>query len=254
MAEFINDLPYLNVDEMRKIDDIMLRKYKIRLEMMMENAGRGLAAFIIDNYLEGNPVNKRVLVLAGTGGNGGGAVVCARHLANKGTRVEVAIPKPQHLYKGVSAHQLTIIKNMGIPTHQRLSDDEDEYVQPENFELIVDGLIGYGLNGMPEDNHAEYIHWANTSGAKIVSLDIPSGLNGDTGEASEMCIRANATYSLALPKIGLIKNDGPSKSGDLYLGDIGVPPETYYNIDKKISTITLFGNKPYIKLKKEPVD
>lgn len=243
MAEIINGIPFLTVGEMRKVDDLMIRKFTIKLEMMMENAGKALSLLAIEKFLSGDARGKKVMVLCGMGGNGGGAAVCARHLFNRGANVELAIPKPQHTYTGVPAHQLTIIKHLRIPVYQKY--EELEFYE---CDLIIDGLIGYALKGEPKDNVAELIHWANTHGAPILSLDIPSGLNPDTGEAHEPCIKAKATMSLAVPKIGLSLGNGPERAGELYLGDISVPPKLFMDIDYKIHVDELFGNELYIKL------
>ena len=251
MAKLKKGIPYLTTEEMAHVDELMVKKYKIRLEMMMENAGRNFAHFCIDHIFSNNYQDKRIIIFVGTGANGGSAAVCARHLTNKGMRVEVAIPIPQHLFKGVTAHQLTILKGMRVPIMNELPEDYDEI---ESYDLIIDGLIGYNLDGPPRDNYAEFIHWANTSDINIAAIDLPSGLDGNSGEAYLPCIRANYTLTVALPKIGMTINDGPNKCGIVNLIDIGVPPELYFEIDKDIAISNILGRNYFRMLSEDLVE
>lgn len=90
-------------------------------------------------------------------------------------------------------------------------------------DLIIDGIIGYNLQGSPRGNAAAMIKWANVQSAPVLALDVPSGLDAETGEIHLPVIKATATLTLALPKIGL-KSSASDVVGELYLADIGVPP------------------------------
>jgi len=93
--------------------------------------------------------------------------------------------------------------------------------------LVIDGIIGYSLSGNPRGASAELIRWANAMPAPALSLDIPSGLGATTGAASDSTIEAAATMTLALPKCGLREEPACRPAGELYLADIGVPPQLY---------------------------
>jgi NAD(P)H-hydrate epimerase len=195
---------------MREVDRIMVDDLGIELMQMMENAGRNLAELALRRFKPASAV-----VLAGPGGNGGGGLVAARHLANRGVGVHVALSRSAGEFAGVPAHQLAILENMRIPIMQGATTAAD---------LVLDALIGYSLRGDPRGDTGDLIEWANQSGSPVLSLDTPSGLNVTTGEAANPCVAATATMTLALPKVGLL--DAP-QVGELWLADISVPPTVY---------------------------
>jgi NAD(P)H-hydrate epimerase len=201
-------VPALTTEQMREVDRAMVEDLHIELVQMMENAGRSLAGLAIDRF---SP--ESVTVLAGPGGNGGGGLVGARHLANRGCRVQVVLSEPGRLTP-VPAHQADILGRMGIRTAER----------PQPADLVIDALIGYSLRGDPAGAAAELIAWANGQPAPVLALDTPSGLDVTTGAQGNPAIRATATLTLALPKAGLL--DAPVV-GELYLADISVPSLVY---------------------------
>lgn len=202
-------LPALTADQMREVDRVMLDEQHIDLIQMMENAGRNLADLAQHRYAPAN-----VVVLAGPGGNGGGGLVAARHLANRGAQVHVVIANDNQRVPATE-RQLDILRRMDIPTLVE---------PPQHSDFVVDALLGYSLRGNPHGRAASLIDWANTGSAPILSLDTPSGLDVTTGEAATPCIRADATLTLALPKVGLLRSP---QVGELYLADISVPPQVY---------------------------
>lgn len=216
------DVPYLTTEQMVEVDRAMIEDFGIELIQMMENAGRNLAHLARERFLDGSPRDRWVVVLAGTGGNGGGALVCARRLHNYGAAVRVFITKPDADFTPIPLHQLTILRNMSVP----VAPAADIAAAPPP-DLIIDGVIGYSLKGAPRDTAADLIRWANESGASILSLDAPSGVDTTTGTVYDPAIRASATMTLALPKEGLRAPGVEDQVGELYLADISVPPELY---------------------------
>ena len=217
-----NLIPSLTTAQMIEVDRLMVERYHIELIQMMENAGRNLADLALQRFLRSDARNKQIIVLAGTGGNGGGVLVCARHLHNWGARVSVVLTAQPAAYTGVTAHQLNVLESMNLAVFA--SDVLDLQTQSD---LILDGLIGYSLRGTPRGKVAELIEWGNRSVSPILALDTPSGLDLTTGKALSPTIRATATMTLALPKQGLLEPDASEYVGELYLADIGVPPELY---------------------------
>lgn len=218
---FKGDLPYLSTEQMIEVDRAMIEDYKIELVQMMENAGRNLATLAKELFLEGEPRDKTVAVLAGAGGNGGGALVAARRLHNWGAVVKVFLSRAQDAFSGVPAHQLEIVKNLGLKVGA-------SNVAPDgSFDVVLDGLIGYSLKGAPSGHAATLIKWANAQSAPVLSLDAPSGIDTATGQVFDPAMSANATMTLALPKQGLRAEGVQAKVGDLYLADISVPPQLY---------------------------
>lgn len=228
---FVSSPPALSVEQMVEVDRIMVDELRIDLVQMMENAGRALARVARDRFLAGDARGKSVAILAGSGGNGGGALVCARNLLNWGAGVHLALVKPVAGYGGVPGHQAKILGHMG----QRLDEAHDD-MPPKAVNLVVDGLIGYSLAGAPHGRLATLIRWANGAGAPVLSLDVPSGVDATTGEVHDPAVRATATVTLALPKQGLAKRTARGHVGELYLADIGVPPSVYQKLGLAIES------------------
>lgn len=231
------NIPALTTAQMIEVDRLMIEEYGIRLMQMMENAGRNLAALALQMIADSD---KKVAVLCGAGNNGGGGMVAARHLHNRGMEVHLLRVGDSPLKK-ISAHQWRILERMG------LRNEPDFNLRDAN--LIVDAMIGYGLTGSPRPDTAMFIERANQSGTPILSLDAPSGLDATSGAPSKSCIHARATLTLALPKVGLISPSAKSVVGELYLADISVPPELYKNLG--ILVAPLFSQNTIIKIKQE---
>src|SRR2546427_11660586 len=187
---------------MRKIDDVTIREFQVDVLMLMENAGRTTAT-LGTRMLEGTAIGKRIACLVGGGNNGGDGMVAARHLTNWGANVEVIAGTAKDRMKSVPLRQLDILEKMGIPI---LSTDYDL----SDYDLLIDSLIGYGLEGNPRDKVALMIRQANGSGQPILAMDLPSGMNATTGEAYDPCIKATATLTLALPRPGFLHHARPN--------------------------------------------
>jgi len=213
-------LPLLSTDQMREVDRLMIETYGILLVQMMENAGRNLAD-MAQRLLEEEVGDRPILVLAGRGANGGGGLAAARHLANRGAEVQVVTTHPPDAFAGVPAWQLQTLLAMGLS----VIEAGDGWELPA-ADLLIDALIGYGLDGPPRGAAAALIRLANSHPAAILALDAPSGLDATSGLVHAPCIRAAATLTLALPKAGLMAA-AKEVVGELYLADISVPPALY---------------------------
>lgn len=216
------NIPYLSTDQMIEVDRAMMEDYRIDLVRMMENAGRSLAHLARELFLDGDPRGRHVIVLAGTGGNGGGALVAARRLHNYGATVNVFTTRPDNAFVQVPGQQLDLLRRMGVTI-----GSADSVKSAETADLVVDGVIGYGLTGAPRGGAAVLIQWANAQSSPLLSLDSPSGIDTTTGTIFDPAIRATATMTLALPKAGLRTPSAKTHVGELYLADISVPPELY---------------------------
>jgi NAD(P)H-hydrate epimerase len=224
-------VPALTTEQMREVDRVMVEDLHIELVQMMENAGRNLAELAITRFSPDS-----VTVLAGSGGNGGGGLVAARHLANRGCQVQVVLSEPDRLTP-VPAHQADILARMGVTMASR----------PSAAGLVIDALIGYSLRGDPAGTTAELITWANDQTAPVLALDTPSGLDLTTGAAGTPAVGATATLTLALPKVGLL--DAPGV-GELYLADISVPPLVYQRMG--IAVPELFRQSSLLRIDLRP--
>jgi len=237
-------VPFVTTAQMIEVDRAMIEDFHIELIQMMENAGRALAHLARARFLDGDPRGKRVVVLAGTGGNGGGALVCARRLHNWGAQVQVLVTRPDDDFTPIPKHQLGILRRMQAPIAR--ADAIGSIATPA---LIIDGLIGYSLRGAPRGPAADLIRWANAQSAPILALDTPSGVDTTTGTVFDPAIRATATMTLALPKEGLRAPGVEAYTGELYLADIGVPPELYARPALGLKVGPIFAENDIVRLR-----
>lgn len=223
------EVPAVSTEQMIEVDRIAIEKTGPNLYQMMENAGRNLAELALQ--IPGKKWDEmNVVVLAGNGGNGGGGICAARHLANRNVEVNLCLARADRLGE--------------VPRFQReifewTSGREVEISKLEELypDLIIDALIGYNLTSLPQGAMADIIEWANGNSAPILSLDVPSGIDATSGKAPGIHIQPQWTMTLALPKTGLV----PEKTGDLWLADIGIPEEVYRRIGIRYDSP--FGNR-----------
>src|SRR5690348_16849977 len=171
---------------MREVDRIMVDELHIELLQMMENAGRCLAAHT-RNWLGGEAVGRRVVVLAGSGGNGGGGLVAARRLAVWGADVSVVLGQPRADVHGVPAHQLDVVERLDVPVWPPDQPAPDVLARAE---AIIDALVGYGLRGSLREPVASLVGAANAAPAPVIALDVPSGLDTNSGRPTGPAVRA----------------------------------------------------------------
>lgn len=213
-------VPDVGADRMRDLDRVAVDVYGIDLLQMMENAGRTLAA-TVRGMLDGGG---GVTVVAGSGGNGGGGLAAARHLHGRDVTVRVVLARPEARLAEATAHQLRTVRAIGVPV------GGPEHADPwiAEAEVAIDALLGYGSTGPAEGTIAELIHTLNRRARRIVSLDLPSGLDATHGTVGGPIVRPVRTLTLALPKTGLA--DPTADLAELWLADIGIPPEAFHRI------------------------
>ena len=232
IKSFITDsgivVPAVTTDQMREVDRIAMEESGPNLFQMMENAGRNLALTAME-MMGTKWKQASYVILAGSGGNGGGGICAARHLANRGLAVHLAFTDYRRLGE-VPQFQRHIYQSAG-GKEVSLSD-----LQSESTDLIIDAIIGYSLQAAPGGPALEFVQWANASQRPVLSLDVPSGVDSTTGKAAGDYIRANRTMTLALPKTGLVSNC----TGQLVLADIGIPQGVYQKLG--LDYIHPFGN------------
>jgi NAD(P)H-hydrate epimerase len=227
---------------MREVDRLMVSVLGISLLQMMENAGRALAELARIQLSE--VIRRRIVVLAGRGGNGGGGLAAARRLANWGAEVRVVLARSESELVEAAAHQLTTLREMGMAVHPQ----PDAATVLRDADLVLDALLGYSVDGPPRQPEADLIRAVNSGPAPIVALDLPSGLDPDSGVAYDPTIRAKHTLALALPKPGLFDTRASAHVGELWLADISVPASAYAALG--ISVPPLFARSDLIRIKR----
>lgn len=241
IPHYKGNVPFIDTKQMKQVDLMMTDELGISLIQMMENAGYNLALLAKTQFLNNEPSGKKVCVLAGSGGNGGGALVAARRLKNLGADVHVILTTTTSKLKKETKQQLSIIEKMKIPICDKIKD----------CDLIIDGMIGYGVNGNLKGRVIELIEEAAEKKIPVLSLDTPTGLDLTTGKPGTPTMKANATMTLALPKVGLFKMSARKYIGELYLADISVPPGTYKSVGVTSNSLDqIFKDSPVVKINK----
>jgi len=210
--------------EIREMDRVAIEEFGLPGIVLMENAGAGAAALLLDLL---PPARRRAAVLAGRGNNGGDAFVVARHLLNRGIAVDCFFTGD---LDGVDPRSdagvnLRVLLRMGLPIREIRGPEEVSSAGPSIAAAgaVVDGLLGTGAQGEVREPAASLIDIANRAGPPILALDLPSGLEADTGRILGRCIRASRTATFALPKKGFFLDRGPAMCGEIRVVDIGMP-------------------------------
>ncbi|MBQ1890617.1 NAD(P)H-hydrate dehydratase [Selenomonas caprae] len=211
--------------EMRNIDKLTAEKYGLPALVLMENAGHRTAE-AVDRLLAGVAA-RNVCVLAGSGNNGGDALAAARHLHNMGAKLKVFLAGEMAHFSPATAAMHKALNAMGVEMHVLESDrDWDRLHFALKFtEGIVDGILGTGFEGELRKKTLRLIEEVNSAGKLVLSIDIPSGVEADTGRVPSVAVQAAATLSLGLPKVGQLLSPGAEFTGQLLVDDIGIPGE-----------------------------
>lgn len=214
--------------EMRIIDANAIDGIGIPQASLMENAGRASAEEACRYaFASGKGTNFGWLVLAGKGNNGGDGLVCARHLRDMGFRVSVLYAEPPDRMQGGAALQRDIARKLGIA--ERVFGEAGQaalFDGFDGFDGLIDALLGTGASGIPKEPYAALIEAAVGSGLPAVALDIPSGVDADTGAVAGPCIGAAVTVSFAYAKRGLHQHPGAAYAGQVIVRSIGIPAES----------------------------
>ena len=197
-------LPRLSSAQVKELDRLAAERFGVAIDWLMEAAGWQLARFC----------DRPTAVVCGLGNNGGDA----RHLHRWGRLTNVSCIDPLRL--GTEARrELEALRRNGV----RVSDAP----QFDGAEIVLDAIFGTGLSRPPTGHFAEWIEAVNNAERRVVSVDVPSGLDADSGLAYAPCVHAQATVTFSLPKAGLMAGDGPRLSGEVWCADLGVPLEAY---------------------------
>jgi NAD(P)H-hydrate epimerase len=233
---------------MSRVDRIMVDVLGVEVLQLMELAGQAVAAWTRERFLRGDARGKSVLVLAGSGGNGGDGMVAARLLHCWGARATVWLSHDPGTLpaQGAAARQLWSLIALSLPIHPPPNSSPDDALDLPDADVIIDALLGFGLSGPPSGAAARLIVAANAHPAPVLAVDLPSGLDARTGIPHDPCTDADATLTLALPKIGLTGPAARSVVGELAVADIGIPPAVYARVG--VSVDALFNEQSIVKV------
>jgi len=216
--KFTDPLP--TPDEMALWDQTTIRDFGLRQEVLMENAGR--AAFSVLEKEFGPVSGKQALVFAGSGNNGGDAFVVARLLAGGGANVLVLHARQKKRYAGATAYNLRLVRKLNLSCAYLPGRDLNSPPKPD---IIVDGLLGTGFQGNLREDYEAWVRAINRLGkeAFVLSLDIPSGLDGLTGVPCPIAVRADVTATFEAAKLGLAMPLAKEFTGQVRVCGIGIP-------------------------------
>lgn len=212
--------PALSRDQVRDVDRRAVEEFQMPSIILMENAGRGAA-----DVLESAGIDGPVLVCAGKGNNAGDGFVIGRHLENRGYDVSVLLFCDPESLKGDAEINHRILQAAGTP--QEVWGDEFD-VSRLNQRLaganwIVDALLGTGIKGELREPFKTIIATVNQSHAKVLAVDLPSGMDCDTGKPLGECVQADVTVSFVARKLGFDAPEAQNLTGEVHVVDIGVP-------------------------------
>lgn len=221
-----------HVNEMREMDKQAINEYGIPEEILMENAGQA-AYFTILKEL--GIKNKNFVTFCGVGHNAGDGLVVARKIFSNGGKVSVFILGDSTKYDGAARQNFEIVKKLQI---ERIyfKDASSAIKKIEQADAIIDAIFGTGVNREVTGIYKDAINLINKSNKTVFSIDIPSGINGDTGKIMGSAVKANFTITFGLPKIGSLLFPGYKYVGKLYISHISFPPVMYHSNNLKMAT------------------
>lgn len=219
--------------EMKEIDRRAEENYGISSFILMEDAGSAIYSLVTREY---GCFGRKIAVVAGTGNNGGDALVAARRLSSCGASVEVFVVGDPDRYPEPAKKNYDIIVKMKVPlTYVRDSEDVRALKSRlGEFDIVIVGLIGIGLKGEVRGIYRDVIEAINSSGRDVISVDIPSGINADNGKVCGVAVRSKYTVTFGLPKVGNVLYPGYYYCGKLFVSMLSYPRELILPDEMKI--------------------
>ncbi len=209
----------MDADHVRQLDRLAADRYGLSTLVLMENAGRACAELLARLGIRG-----RVLIVCGKGNNGGDGLVMARHLDSWGYEVLVAAVDAPEQFSTDAACQLRIVHQAGIAVHQLSIDTIEQWDGlVGSIDWCVDALLGTGTRGPARSPYAELIRWMNRLPARRLAVDLPSGMDTDSGEPMDPTFRADVTCTFVAWKKGFLRPEAAPYLGKVYTASIGVP-------------------------------
>lgn len=216
-------LRLVTAQEMREIDRRAIEEFGIPGLLLMENAGRSVAQAVIEKLRK--VAGKKVVILCGKGNNGGDGLVAARHLFQHGAAVKVFLACEPEDITGDARVNYEIWERFGQQVFSLVSSNGLQLLKLAlmQSDAVVDALYGTGFRGRMADRLGKVAETVNAAGKLVFAVDVPSGLEADTGRVNGQCIRADLTITFGLPKIGLAIEPGAGYAGELIVADISLP-------------------------------
>lgn len=203
----------------QNIDKIAQDKFGITTLVLMENAGRSTAELASD--MLGNA--GRIAIFCGKGNNGGDGFAAARHLLSKGIDIDVYLAARYNDVKNDAKVNLNILLALGLSVDELVSTVSLREINFAGYSLIIDAIFGIGLSGKINGIAEDVIGYINNARASVLSVDIPSGLDADSGATPGICVEADKTITFVASKTGMLNTNSSSYCGEIVIRDIGFP-------------------------------
>jgi NAD(P)H-hydrate epimerase len=213
----------LKREEIRSLDATAIDELGIPGLILMENAGRN-ATDVLENMLASAP-GRRVAIVAGGGNNGGDGFVIARHLRVREARPVVFLVTPRQKVSGDARVNLLAAEALGVEIRQVSQELSGLGESLKEFDLIADAVGGTGINGALRGATAQAVEQINAAGVEVLAVDIPTGLDCDTGRAQGPAVKAGRTVTFAAYKVGFDAPGAQEYTGSVEVVDIGIPAE-----------------------------
>ncbi|MCE7965270.1 MAG: NAD(P)H-hydrate dehydratase [Nitrospira sp. NTP2] len=230
-------IPIVTAEQMRTLDRRTITEAQVPGLTLMERAGTGVVAHLEQRY--GSPAGKVVTIVCGKGNNGGDGFVIGRLLKRKKAKVHVLLlVSPQDLARDAKTMYQRFLRSAGPSAVTRPTGSDTMRRRLESSELIVDAILGTGLSTPVTGLYFDVIEAINTAGRPTIAVDLPSGLQADTGAVMGTAVRANLTVTLGLPKLGLYCGAGIEHAGAVRLVNIGIPSSFVDAVGSRVMLIS----------------
>jgi NAD(P)H-hydrate epimerase len=244
----VSEVRSVTATQMRDVQRVAQEEFGLDILQLTENGGRA-TALVAFAMLGGRGRGQRVVLLCGGGNKGASGLAAARHLANWGIHVDPIISGVEEDASFTARRQVHILRQSGIlePADMESSEITVEE-QLAAADLVIDALVGYGLEGPPMGIAAAVTDLAIEAHRPVLAIDVPTGVNATTGEVSSPAIQAVTTLMLDLPKRGVFEPAARSHVGELLLADLGIPFSVHERLG--ISVGSLFSEGPIVRLRR----
>ena len=243
----------VKASEMQEMDRLTIEEMGIPGVVLMENAARGASRVFLAHFAP--PPDSRVLILCGRGNNGGDGYVMARVLHKNGLKVAVLVLAEFNKIAGDALVNLKILRRMGLDILEVTSEQQWKKQRRllKDCDFIIDGLLGTGLNSPVRGFYARVIEEVNRVDKPVTAIDIPSGLNADTGQVMGVAVQAELTVTFGFPKIGHLVYPGAGLVGRLVGIDIGIPDAVAQRIPSRYRLIEAGDFRDLLGLEKPDI-
>ena len=242
----IRDAPSATAAQMAEADRIAA-ELGVPVEALMESAARQIAR-VVRSWTGGSVTGRDIVAVVGSGNNGGDALAAIRWLRGWGADVRAVLSGPPDRMRPLARRQHDALRAMGIEIIDASADAAAGRSAIERCDVVLDGLLGYSTKGAPRGAVADLIRATDDTRATIIAVDLPSGLDPDTGAVAGAVVRAGLTVTLALPKPGLLEETARHFVGTLLLADIGIPSAAFARLG--IDVTGLFSSGDIVRVER----